>query len=70
MSGLPKFKLIAEVIFKFVLNDLGFGRVEDLVVSSAGQRPASYCHGIVSVVHPSVHWSVNSSFKKFLLRNY
>ena len=46
--------------------------------SSTGQRPASYCHGIVSVVCLSVHLSVcpyvrasvNSSFKRLLLRNY
>ena len=49
--------------------------------SSTGRRPASYCHGIVSVMRPSVclavcpsvrasvRASVNSSFKK-LLRNY
>ena len=39
------------------------------VFSSTGQRPASYCHGVVSV-GPCVHASVNSSFKKLLLRNY
>ena len=49
-----------------------------LVFSSTGQRPASYCHGVVSVmrlsIRPSVRScvraSVNSSFKKLLLRNY
>ena len=40
-----------------------------IVYSSTGQRPASYCHGVVSVMHPSVCASVNSSLKK-LLRNY
>ena len=46
--------------------------------SSTGRRPASYCHGVVSVVCPSVRSSVCSSvrvsvnffFKKLLLRNY
>ena len=27
-------------------------------ISSSSQRPASYCHGVVSVVHPSVHSSI------------
>ena len=43
-----------------------------LVFSSSGRRPASYCHGVVSVVRacvclfvrPCVLASVNSSFKK------
>ena len=43
------------------------------IFSSTGRRPASYFHGVVSVVRPSlrlcVHASVNSSFKKLLLRN-
>ena len=43
------------------------------LVSSTGQRPGSYCHGVVSLVHASVrssmHASVNFAFKK-LLRNY
>ena len=38
--------------------------------SSTGRRPASYCHGVVSVVRPSVRASVNFFFKKLLLRNY
>ena len=37
-----------------------------LIFSSTGQRPASYCHGVVSVTCASV----NFSFKKLLLRNY
>ena len=49
-----------------------------LLFSSTGQRPASYCHGVVSVLHPlvcpflrlCVRASVKSSFKKILLRNY
>ena len=45
-----------------------------LIFSSTGRRPASYCHGIVSVVRPSVRSSVRASvnffFKKLLLRNY
>ena len=48
-----------------------------MIFSSTGRRPASYCHGVVSVVCPSVSLavrpcvrpSINSSFKK-LLRNY
>ena len=47
---------------------------QTLVFSSTGWRPASYCHGVVSavrpLVRPSVCASVNSSFKKLLLRNY
>ena len=31
------------------------------VFSFTGQRPASYCHGVVSVVRPLVHLSVCSS---------
>ena len=42
--------------------------------SSTGQRPASYCHGVVPVLGPSVcssvHGSINFAFKKLLLRNY
>ena len=45
-----------------------------LVFSSTGQRPASYCHGVVSVMRPSIRSSVRASvnffFKKLLLRNY
>ena len=50
------------------------------VFSSTGQRPVSYCHGVVSIVCLSVHLSMracvcmcasaNSAFKKPLLRNY
>ena len=44
-------------------------------ISSTGQRPASYCHRVVtSCVRPSVRScvraSVNFFFKKLLLRNY
>ena len=49
-----------------------------LVFRTTGWRPESYCHGIVSVVRPSIRLyicpcvrpSVNFSFKKLLLRNY
>ena len=48
--------------------------INQLVFSSTGRRPPSYCHGVVSIVHssvcPSVRASINSSFKKLLLRNY
>ena len=37
--------------------------------SSSGQWPASYCQGIVSVVHASMCASLNFSFEKILLRN-
>ena len=33
------------------------------VISSTGRRPASYCHGVVSVVRPSVRSSVRSSVR-------
>ena len=44
----------------------------NLIFSSTGQRPTSYCHGIVSLLamRPPVRPSLNSSFKKLLLRNY
>ena len=38
------------------------------LISSIGQRPASYCHGVVSVVHPSVHSSVCLSVHKLFLQ--
>ena len=47
--------------------------VERMIFSSTDQKPASYCHGIVSLVFvsvcSSVHVSLNSSFKKLFLRN-
>ena len=39
------------------------------IFNSTGSWPASYCHGVVSVVRLSVRASVNSSFKR-PLRNY
>ena len=50
-----------------------------LIFSSTVRRPASYCHGVVSVmrpsvpasaVHSSVCASVNFAFEKLILRNY
>ena len=44
------------------------------LISSTGHRPASLCHGLLSVVRacvrPSVRPSVNFFFKHHLLRNY
>ena len=58
------------LLIKDKLNDSHFA----FVFSSTGQRPMIYCHCVVSIVHPSVRScmraSVNSSFKKLLLRNY
>ena len=34
-----------------------------LIFSSIGQRPASYCHGVVSVVRPFVHLYVHFSMR-------
>ena len=40
-----------------------------MVISSTGQRPASYCHGVVSVVHPSVGPIIHECVcKLFLLK--
>ena len=74
--GKKKTGLVWERVKTFFLNMVGnlFKTLGKLFFSSTGRKPASYCHGIVSVVClsvcPCVRASVNSSFKKLLLRNY
>ena len=38
-----------------------------LLFSSTGQRPASYCHGIVPVVHPSVYPFARACIRKLFI---
>ena len=43
-----------------------FGRC--LIFSSTAQRPESYCHGVVSVMHPSIHLFVLACLCKLFLQ--
>ena len=60
-----KEKLLVQAISPLRTMFSALSKTEIIIFSSTGRRPASYCHGLVSVVHPFIRACVR---KLFLLR--